>query len=113
MDVLYQVGEASVADVQERIPDPPSYSAVRAMLRLLEEKGHITHKQDGPRYIYSPTPPQDEAGRSALRRVLTTFFDDSPEQAMAALLDLSASELSDNVLDELEAKILEARKKGR
>ena len=75
MDIVYEAGQASAADVLDRLPDPPSYSAVRAMLRVLEEKGHLRHKQDGPRYVYLPTVSRDEARRSALRRLLRTFFD--------------------------------------
>lgn len=113
MDVIYELGEATAAQVQERIPDPPSYSAVRAMLRILEEKGHLEHRQDGPRYVYTPVTPRDEARESALRRVLRTFFDDSAEKAVAALLDLSSRDLSDDELDRLERMIEDARREGR
>lgn len=113
MDALYRLREASVAEVLEAIPDPPGYSAVRAMLRVLEEKGQAEHVQDGPRYLYRPTTSAEEASRSALRRVLATFFDDSPERAVAALLDVSGVELTDADLDRLEKQIADARKDGR
>src|ERR687892_1753081 len=89
VDILYSQGRATAAEVQAALPDPPSYSAVRAMLRILEEKGHVRHEQDGPRYVYVPTVTRDRAKRSALRHVLQTFFDGSTEQAITALLDES------------------------
>lgn len=113
MDAVYQLGQATAAEVLERIPEPPSYSAVRAMLRLLEEKGYLRHKQDGPRYLYLPTVTRDRASRSALKQVLQTFFDGSTEQAVAALLDLSRAKLSEEELDRLSQMIDEARKEGR
>jgi len=113
MDIVYQRGKASVSDVVERVPDPPSYTAVRAMLRILEEKGYLKHRKEGPRYVYSPTLPRTNAARSALRRVLQTFFDGSMEQAVAALLDIAESELSDAELDRLAAIIEQAKKEGR
>ncbi len=113
MDVIYRQDTAAVAEVREQLPDPPSYSAVRALLRVLEEKGHLSHKQDGPRYIYTATTPREEASSSALKRVLSTFFEGSPQKAMAALLDLSAAGLSEAELDRLEAMIREARREGR
>ena len=113
MDVLYREGRATVAQVLERMPDPPSYSSVRALLRVLEEKGHVLHEQDGPRYLYRPTTPLQQARTSALQRLLSTFFDDSPEQVLAALLDIKHDELTDEQLDELEAKIANARREGK
>jgi predicted transcriptional regulator len=125
MDILYQRGQATTAEVLEDLADPPSYSAVRAMLRILEEKGHLKHKQQGTRYIYLPRVPREQARRSALQRLLQTFFDGSTEQAVATLLDLSAPKLSDADLDRLadlidQAKqdrladlIEQARKEGR
>src|SRR2546421_1359185 len=101
MDVLYRRESATAAEVMEGLPDPPSYSAVRAMLRILEDKGHIRHEQDGPRYIYRPTVARDNAKRSALRHILQTFFDGSAEQAISALLDESSSKLSGAELDRL------------
>ena len=95
------------------MPDPPGYSAVRAMLRVLEEKGHLRHEQQGPRYVFLPTVPREQARRSALRQLVQTFFEGSTEQTVAALLDLSASKLSDAELDRLSRLINEARKEGR
>src|SRR3954469_10960094 len=88
MDVVYRLERATAAEVLAGLPDPPSYSAVRGMLRLLEEKGFLRHEQDGPRYVYLPTTERDEARRSALAHLLRTFFDGSRESAVAALLDL-------------------------
>jgi len=112
MDVIYRRGRATAADVLEDLPDPPSYSAVRALLRLLEEKGHVRHEQDGPRYVFLPTVNRERARRSALRHVVRTFFDGSPTDAVAALLE-SDSKLSESELDRLSAMIQQARKEGR
>src|SRR6187431_3219240 len=112
MDVLYQKGKATALEVQESLPDPPSYSAVRAMLRILEDKGHVKHQQDGPRYVYVPTVARDNAKRSALRHMLRTFFDGSAEQAISALLDDSSTRLSDRELDRLARMIDQARRTG-
>jgi predicted transcriptional regulator len=113
MDAIYRRGQATVAEVLEDMPDPPSYSAVRAMLRVLEEKGHLRHEQRGPRYVFLPTVPREQARRSALRQLVRTFFDGSTEQTVAALLDLSGSKLSDAELDRLSRLIDQARKEGR
>lgn len=113
MDIIYRRRRATVAEVRADLPDPPSYSAVRALLRVLEEKGHLTHEQDGPRYIYQPTVPRDEARESALERLLRTFFDGSTEKAVAALLDMSTDDLSEAELERLARLIEEARKEGR
>ena len=113
MDVIYRLGEASVADVQREMVDAPSYSTVRALLRVLTEKEQVTHTQDGPRYVYRPTSPREAARASALDRVLDTFFDGSPTKAMAALMDLSGEELTERELDRLEEMIHEARREGR
>lgn len=113
MDIVYRLGAATVAEVQAELPDPPSYSAVRALLRILEEKGHLQHDEVGPRYVYSATTPRDVARTSALRRLLTTFFDNSTEKAVAALLDLSGSEMSDEELERLVDRIGKAREEGR
>jgi predicted transcriptional regulator len=112
LDILYQRGRATAADVQTGLPEPPSYSAVRALLRILEEKGHVRHEQDGPRYMYVPTLPRDNAQRSALRHILRTFFDGSAEQAISALLDDSSTSLSSAELDRLARLIDTARKSG-
>ena len=113
MDVLYERSHATAAEVRERLPDPPSYSAVRAMLRILEDKGHLRHEQDGPRYVFSPAVPREEARESALRRVVRTFFDGSAESAMSALLDLGVEDLDEEALRRLADRIAEARKEGR
>lgn len=113
MDVLYARGQATVAQVRRQLPDPPSYSAVRALLRVLEEKGHVEHHQDGPRYVYRPSVPRAEARDSALRHLLETFFDGSAEGAVAALLDLEAGELAPEELDRMAAMIEQARREGR
>jgi BlaI family transcriptional regulator, penicillinase repressor len=113
MDVVYRRGQVAVAEVREDLPDPPSYSAVRAMLRRLEDKGHLEHSEEGARYIYQATVPLDSASGSALERVLRTFFDDSPSKTVAALLDLRGEDLSDRELDELAELIDRARGRGR
>lgn len=113
MDVIYRLGEASVAEVLEQLPDPPSYSSVRAMLGLLERKGHLKHRREKLRYVYLPTVPRERARRSALEHLLNTFFEGSPTEAVAALLDSSAGELSDAELDDLAKIIQQARKEGR
>ncbi len=112
IDILYAQGRATAADVQNALPEPPSYSAVRAMLRILEEKGHVKHEQDGPRYVYVPTVGRDNAQRSALHHMLKTFFDGSAEQAISALLDESSTRLSDAELDRLARLIDQARNTG-
>ncbi len=113
MDVIYEKGAASAADVQELLPDPPSYSAVRALLRILEEKGHLRHRNEGPRYIFEPVVPLDTAKTSALQRLLRTFFDGRTDDAVAALLDLSGQDLSDDELGRIERLIEDAKRKGR
>lgn len=112
IDILYLQGRATAAEVRAALPDPPSYSAVRAMLRILEEKGHVHHEQDGPRYIYLPTVGRDNAKKSALRHVLKTFFDGSASQAISALLDDESANLSEAELDRLAGIIQRARKPG-
>ena len=112
LDILYQRGRATAAEVQTALPEPPSYSAVRALLRILEDKGHVRHEQDGPRYVYLPTVARDNAKRSAMRHMLQTFFDGSAEQAISALLDESSAKLSTAELDRLARMIDTARKSG-
>ena len=112
LDILYQKGRATAAEVQADLPEPPSYSAVRALLRILEDKGHVKHEQDGPRYVYLPTVARDNAKRSALRHILQTFFDGSAEQAISALLDEPSTRLSRDELDRLATLIDGARKSG-
>ena len=111
MDIIYQRGRATAAEVHERLPDAPSYSAVRALLRILEEKGVLAHEQDGPRYVYVPTVNRTAARQSALRNLLRTFFDGSPTQAVAALID--SQPMSSAELDSLEAMIKQAKKEGK
>src|SRR6201982_2145523 len=94
MDILYQRGKASASEVREAMADAPSYSAVRAMLRVLEEKGHVRHQAEGLRYVYVPTVAKDKAKRAAVKHVLDTFFNGSAEQIVAALLDVSSTELT-------------------
>jgi len=113
MDVVYRLGKATVTDVLERLPDPPSYSAVRALMRILEEKGHLSHEQDGPRYVYLPTVPRDAAQASALSHMVRTFFGGSAEAAVAALLDLPEGGMSEGELSRLSRLIDEARGQGR
>ena len=113
MDFLYRRGRGSVAEVLAGIPDPPGYSAVRAMLRVLEQKGHVIHEEDGRAYIYRPTVGRDTARRSALTHLLKTFFDGSTEQAVAALLDLSGRQLTEGELSRLAERIKRAKQEGR
>lgn len=113
MDIVYELTKASVAQVLERIPDPPSYSAVRALLKVLEKKGHLKHRQEGPRYIYSPTLPREKARQNALKHVMKTFFDDSTEDVVAALLNISEDNLSEADYRRLSALIRKAQKEGR
>ncbi len=113
MNVLYRDRQATAAEVLAALPDPPSYSAVRAMLRVLETKGHARHVADGTRYVYLPTLARSRASRPALAGVLETFFDGSTEKAVAALLDLSPTRLSDQELDRLSQLIDQARQEGR
>ena len=112
MDILYQRGRATAAEVQNALPESPGYSAVRAMLRVLEEKGHIRHQEEALRYVFLPTVPRDKAKQSALKHMLATFFDGSAAQAVAALLDDSAAKLSARELDRLAQMIEKAKKKG-
>lgn len=113
MDVLFRHGRATAAEVQAQLPDPPSYSAVRAMLRILETKGHTRHEQDGPRYVYVPTLARNKAKRSALKHLLNTFFEGSAEQVVAALLEVSGDELSEADLTKLRRLIDDARDEAR
>ena len=110
MDVLYGAGRATAADVRARMPEPPSYSAVRTLLRILEEKGHVRHEQDGIRYVYVPTVTPAKAQRSALKHLIDTFFGGSAARGMAALVELSGGEED---LRQLQRMIDEARKKGK
>ncbi|MCY4569619.1 MAG: BlaI/MecI/CopY family transcriptional regulator [Candidatus Poribacteria bacterium] len=107
MDIVYQRGRVSVADVLKDLPDPPSYSAVRALLRILEEKGYLTHEKKGRRYIYHPTQSRHLAGRSALKQIFQTFFDKSIEKTVMTLI--SDADLSDEELDRLSQRIEQAK----
>ena len=113
MDIIYRRGSATVSDVLEEIADPPSYSAVRAMLKKLEEKGHLSRREDGPRYIYAATLPREKARNSALKGLVRTFFEGSPVSAVAALLNSSTNDLSEEDLERLDDLIRQARKRGR
>lgn len=113
MDVLYRRGRAGVAEILAEIPDPPSYSTVRALLRVLEEKKHVRHEEQHLRYVYLPIVPLDKARRSAASHLLHTFFDNSTEQAVATLLNVSARDLTPEDFDGLAALIEQARKEGR
>jgi predicted transcriptional regulator len=113
MDVLHAKGRASAAEVLEALPAPPGYSAVRALLRILEQKGHVRHHREGARYVFAPRTSPETARRSALRRVVSTFFKGSAARAMAALLESADTEFSDAELIQLQGIINKARKEGR
>ena len=113
MDILFRRGRATVAEVMDDLPDPPTYSAVRSVLRILAEKGLITHREDGPRYVYAPAISADTARDDALRQVVRTFFDGSTEQAVTALLRLSDAELGEAELARLRERVRKARNSGR
>ena len=111
MDVIFSKGEATAADVQAALPDAPGYSAVRALLRILEDKGVLKHREDGPRYVYLPTQAPEQARRSALKRVVSTFFEGSLASAVASLVDAADGKLDAEELRRLEAIIKKARSK--
>jgi predicted transcriptional regulator len=111
MDVLYRKGRATGTEIREELADAPSYSAVRSLLRILEEKGHIRHIEEGLKYVYLPVVPRESAKRSALRHLVDTFFGGSPGQAVAALLDESAAQLTPADLDRL-SQLIERSRKG-
>lgn len=113
LDILYRRERATAAEVRDELPRRPGYSAVRAMLRVLEEKGYVRHEEQGLRYVFLPTLPREKAKRSALSHLLETFFEGSREQAVAALLDSSSGKLSREQLDRLAALIEKAREEGR
>ncbi len=112
MDILHRRGRATAAEVQEAIPDPPSYSSVRTILRILEEKGHVRHQEDSGRYVYAPRVKREKATRSALAHLLDTFFEGSAEKAVITLLNSSAGSLSHEDLDRIEQMIEKVRKAG-
>lgn len=113
MDVIHQLGEAAVADVLERLPDPPSYSSVRTMIRHLEAKGLLSHRQDGKRYVYKPTQSRKAASRSALRKLISVFFEGSAADAVAAILDDSSESLEPQDLDRMAKLIRQAKAEGK
>ena len=113
MDVLYRRESATAAEIMENLPDAPGYSAVRALLRILEQKGHIRHEERAGKYVFMPTMRRDQAKRSALRHLVQTFFDGSAEDAVAALLDTKSSKLTEQELDRLQTLIDKARKGGK
>jgi BlaI family penicillinase repressor len=113
MDILYQRGKASASEVREAMPDAPGYSAVRAMMRVLEEKGHVKHVEEGLKYVYVPVVAREKAKKSAVKHVLDTFFAGSPEQIVAALLDVSAEKLTGEELDRMADLIEKARREGK
>ncbi len=113
LDVLYRRGEGTVAEVRDELADPPSYSGVRALLRILETKGHVVHAEDGPRFVFRPAVSRDRARESALHHMVRTFFDGSKAGAVAALLDLDSDQLSEDDLERLRTMVEKARKEGR
>lgn len=113
MDYLYQAGRATAAEVLEALPDPPGYSAVRATLRILEQKGHVRHEEDGRAYVFIPVIRKDAARKRALAHLVRTFFDNSAEQAVAALVDLAGPKASAAELDRIAKIIDNAKKEGR
>ncbi len=113
MDVLHRRGRATAQEVQDDLAEPPSYSAVRTFLRLLEERGHVRHVQEGPRYVYMPTVERRAAQRSALAHLVDTFFDGSVEDAVATLVESSKPKLSAQELDRIAALLAKAKKEGR
>ena len=113
MDIIYAAGEASAADVHAAIPDAPSYSSIRALLRILEEKGHLKHREDGARYIYLPIQSREKASRSALKQLVQTFFDGSLSNAIAALVDTESAKLSTDELKRIESIIKTAKAKTK
>jgi predicted transcriptional regulator len=113
MDILYQRGKASASEVREGMDDAPGYSAVRAMLRVLEEKGHVKHVAEGLKYVYVPTVARDKAKRSAVKHVMETFFNGSPEQIVAALLDVASTRLTREELDRMSEMIEKAKSEGK
>lgn len=113
MEILFQRGKASASEVREAMEDAPSYSAVRAMLRVLEEKGHLKHQAEGLKYVYVPVVTREKAKRSAVKHLLDTFFSDSPEQVVAALLDVSSKRLTPEELDRMAEMIEKAKREGK
>jgi predicted transcriptional regulator len=113
MDILHAKEAVTAAEIRAAMPDAPGYSAVRALLRILEDKGHIKHREEGPRYVYLPRASRASASRSAMKRLVATFFQGSVTQAVAALLETPDAKLSDADLDKLRKMIKQAEKEGR
>ena len=113
MNIIYQKGESTAAEIRDHLPDPPSYSTVRALLVVLEKKGHLKHVEQGLRYVYYPTLPREKVKHSELKNLMQTFFDNSTERVVAALLELSGSDLSDEEFERLTRLIEQARKEGK
>jgi predicted transcriptional regulator len=111
LEVIYRNGRATAQDVLAQLPDPPTYTSVRGLLRVLETKGHVRHEEEDGRYVYFPTMTRQRAAKSVLRNVVSTFFDNSPSAAMAALLGGQKS-LSEEELDRLQELVSKARKKS-
>lgn len=109
MDIIYRLGEASVADVLDHLPDPPGYNSIRAILKILEDKGRLTHRKESQKFIYIPTVQPDKAKRSAMAHLVHTFFEGSAPQAVSTLLDMSAENLSDKELQTLSEMIEKAK----
>jgi predicted transcriptional regulator len=113
MDVLYERGRVTAAEILAALPDPPSYSAIRALIKVLEDKGHVKHREDGPRYVFTPSVPRSKARRNAVKHLLQTFFDDSAGEAVASLLGASAGKVKPEELDKIEELIARARKESK
>lgn len=113
MDIIYENGSRTVSEVRAALPDPPSYSTVRALLRVLEEKGYLKHSEQGAKYVYAPTIGKDRARTSALKHLMQTFFENSTEDVVAALMDIQGSRLSEEDFAKLQRLIEKARKEGR
>ena len=113
MEILYQRGKLSASEIREAMDDAPGYSAVRALLRILEDKGHVKHQAEGLRYVYAPTVAREKAKRAAVKHVLDTFFNGSPEQIVAALLDVSSPALTRDELNRMAQMIEKAKKEGK
>ncbi len=110
MDIVYRLGESSVYDVLNSLSDPPGYNSIRVTLNILENKGHLTHRKEGQRYIYAPVELPDKAGRTALKHLVSTFFENSTTNVLSTLLDITASNLTDRELEELSLMIENAKK---
>ncbi|MCW5979142.1 MAG: BlaI/MecI/CopY family transcriptional regulator [Bryobacteraceae bacterium] len=113
LEILYQRGKASASEVREAMDDAPSYSAVRTLLRVLEEKGHVKHRAEGLKYVYAPTVAREKVKRTAVKHLLDTYFSGSPEEIVAALLDVSSTQLTGDELDRMAAMIEKARREGK